>query len=105
MQTLVTYVGPADSEAFERELQRDGFDQIELKTYGPMPVNTPHQHDFDVRGFVLDGEATITCDGVPGTYRKGDRLEVNAGVVHTEAYGPNGYRVLVGKRRAASSAT
>lgn len=98
MTSPETFVGPAQAHDFERELRRDGFEAIEVRTFGPMPVNTPHQHPFDVRGFVLDGEATITCNGVPGTYRKGDTFYMEAGVTHTEAYGPAGYQWLIGKR-------
>ena len=91
-------VGPAETRDFELGMVRDGFQELQIKSYKPMPVNAPHSHPFDVRAIVLDGEAVITCDGVPGSYRKGDTFEMNAGVSHTEAYGPEGYRWLVGKR-------
>lgn len=91
-------VGPAETREFELGMVRDGFQDVQIKSYEPMPVNTPHSHPFDVRGVVLDGEAVITCDGVPGRYRKGDTFEMKAGVSHTEEYGPEGYRWLIGKR-------
>ena len=103
MQQAETFIGPIETQAFERQMRRDGFAEIEIKTFRPMPVNTPHQHPFDVRGFVLDGEAIITCNGVPGTYRKGDSFDMKAGVTHTEAYGPDGYRWLIGKRHPKTS--
>jgi quercetin dioxygenase-like cupin family protein len=103
MQPLETLIGPTETQAFERELRREGYADIEIKTFGPMPVNKPHQHPFEVRGFVLDGEATITCEGIPGTYRKGDTFSMQAGVTHTEAYGPLGYRWLIGRRHPKSN--
>lgn len=98
MNTPEALVGPPETRDFELAMRRDGFEDLQIRTFGPTPVNTPHAHDFDVRGMVLGGEAVITCDGVPGTYRTGDTFEMKAGVSHTEAYGPEGYRWLVGKR-------
>jgi quercetin dioxygenase-like cupin family protein len=98
METSDRLVGPVETREFELQMRRDGFEDLQIRIFGPTPVNNPHVHPFDVRGIVLAGEAVITCDGVAGTYRKGDRFEMKAGVSHTEAYGPNGYRWLVGKR-------
>ncbi len=91
-------IGPVETRDFELRMVRDGFQERQIKSYEPMPVNAPHSHPFDVRGVVLEGEAVTTCDGVAGSYRKGDTFEMNAGVSHTEAYGPKGYRWLIGKR-------
>jgi quercetin dioxygenase-like cupin family protein len=87
-----------DRSEFEAQLRRDGYLDVEVKTIAPDVRNGLHSHDFDVRAMVLEGEATIACHGSPRTYRPGDIVEVEAGVEHTEHYGPQGYTFLVGRR-------
>jgi quercetin dioxygenase-like cupin family protein len=87
-----------DTSEFEAQLRRDGYLDIEVKSAAPDVEVGSHSHAFDVRALVLEGEATIACGGEPRTYRAGDVLEVDAGVAHTERYGPAGYRYLVGRR-------
>ena len=43
---------------FEAELQRDGY-QVVVNTMQPGAINPEHQHDFDARLLVVDGEMTI----------------------------------------------
>jgi quercetin dioxygenase-like cupin family protein len=92
---------PIDRAAFEARLIREGYLDSEVKTIEAGRVVGEHSHDFDVLALVLDGEATIACGAVPQTFRVGDIVEVAAGVVHTEHYGPKGYTFLVGRRRRA----
>ncbi|MCX7211674.1 MAG: cupin [Burkholderiales bacterium] len=101
MSTSAAATLPIDRAAFEARLVREGYLESEVKVVEAGKVNGEHSHDFDVLALVLDGEATIACGPVPQTFRAGDIVEVAAGVVHTEHYGPQGYTFLVGRRRRA----
>ena len=91
-----------DIEAFKRQLIADGYLEIVDKTIEANLFIDTHTHPYDVRALVLEGSATIALSGDEGrTYRPGDILEVGAGREHTEAYGPDGYRFLVGRRHPA----
>jgi quercetin dioxygenase-like cupin family protein len=87
-----------DHSAFEAELARSGYTQIETKLIEPRPVNAAHAHDYIVRGLVLDGIFIVTEGDKPTTYLPGDIFQVAQGQSHTEAIGPQGARVLVGRK-------
>lgn len=86
---------------FEAQLRRDGFVELETKSLEPRPANTEHGHPFTIRGLVLDGEFIVTCGGTPRAYRPGEVFEVDDGVPHTEAIGPTGARILIGRKHRA----
>lgn len=87
-----------DQKAFEAELSRGGYTQIETKVIEPRPANPPHVHDYVIRGLVLDGIFIVTEGDKPTTYRAGDIFQVAAGQSHTEEIGPQGARILVGRK-------
>lgn len=83
------------------EANRDGF-AGEIREYAAGRTE-PHQHDYDVRLFVLEGEIRLkdvdekrvhTCG--PGT-----RVQVSAGTAHTEDHGA--LTMIVSRRHAQSS--
>ena len=84
-------------EQFEFALRRDGFD-VERKALPPMLTVAEHAHPFDVRALVLNGEITLTVEGVEYAYREGDIFVLPAGHRHAEAAGPAGVDYLVGRR-------
>ena len=87
-----------DTHAFEAKLSADGYTEIETKTYDPRPANGEHGHHFSVRGLVLDGAFIVTQENKPVTYRPGDTFAVAAGDLHCEEIGPEGARILVGRK-------
>ena len=87
-----------DTLKFEASLKADGYAEIETKTYQPHPANGEHGHHFAVRGLVLDGAFTVIQDQTSVTYGPGDTFTVPNGHLHAEAIGPNGARVLVGRK-------
>jgi len=90
-----------DRASFEARLKREGYLDTEIKRIAPNVVVPEHTHDFDVLAQVSAGEVTITCNGEARTYRPGDIVDVPAGVLHSEVYGPEGYTFLVGRRHKA----
>jgi len=84
-------------EQFELALRRDGFD-VRRDTMPPDTVVSEHAHPFDVRALVLNGEITLTVEGVQYAYREGDIFVLPAGHRHAETVGPAGVDYLVGRR-------
>jgi quercetin dioxygenase-like cupin family protein len=84
---------------FEFALRRDGF-AVERKVLPPDRRVPEHAHPFDVRALVLNGEITLTVEGIEYAYREGDIFVLPAGYAHAEAVGPTGVDYLVGRRHA-----
>ena len=91
-------------EDFQVALRRDGFEVLDNKL-PPGMVVPEHVHPFDVRALVLDGEITITVEGVEYAYREGDVFVVPAGHRHGESVGDAGVHYLVGRRAAPAERT
>lgn len=89
---------------FETVLKRAGYLEVETKLTKPGFTTAPHAHPFDVRALVLEGEMTLVSDGASRTYRAGEVFEMAAGREHSERYGPEGARTLVGRRDPAANA-
>lgn len=62
----------------------------------------PHQHDYDVRLFVLEGEIRLTDvqDDVVHACGPGTKAYVGAGTTHTEVYGA--LKMIVARRHPRS---
>jgi quercetin dioxygenase-like cupin family protein len=82
---------------FEFALRREGF-TVERKIQPPHRRVPEHAHPFDVRALVLNGEITLTVEGIDYTYRVGDIFVMPAGHGHAECVGPEGVEYLVGRR-------
>ena len=91
-------------EDFEFALRRDGFEVLHNKL-PPGMVVPEHAHPFDVRALVLNGEITVTVEGVEYAYREGDVFVVPAGHRHGESVGGAGVHYLVGRRPVAAEQT
>ena len=87
-----------DTREFEAKMLRDGYLDIKTKTIETGVDLSIHNHAFDTRLLVLEGEATITCAGVERTYRAGEVMEIERGVEHTERYGQTRFRFVVALR-------
>ena len=83
---------------FETALREEGYLEVADRRMQPNKTNPEHSHEFDARLLVLEGEMTITCEGVEQTYRPGDTFAMSAGCLHTEQCGPEGVRYLAGRR-------
>ena len=84
--------------AFEAELKSAGYTHIETKVIEQRPVNDEHKHDYGIRGIVLDGTFIVTQDKRPTKYRAGEVFTVAQGQPHTEEIGPQGARILLGRK-------
>ena len=86
-----------DTQVFEAELQRDGYDVVTNTTPGAK-VNPEHSHPFDVRAMVVKGALTLTRDGASRTYKPGETFAMPRGCLHHESYGDEGAVVLLGRK-------
>lgn len=84
--------------AFEAQLKRDGFAEIETKSAPPGVFSPVHSHACDICALVMTGELTLHCEGASQTYRAGDMVVLAAGYEHAEQNGPDGYTYIVGRR-------
>jgi quercetin dioxygenase-like cupin family protein len=94
-----------NDEDFESVLRRDGFDDVQRKTMPGGTLVAEHAHPFDVRALVLNGEITLTVEGVAQAFREGDIFVMPAGHRHAESVGSAGVDYLVGRRHARADPT
>lgn len=83
---------------FEAQLEADGYTEIETQNLDPRLGKGLHRHLFAIRGLVLSGTFIVTRQGEPVTHGPGQVFAVNEGELHDESIGPEGARVLVGRR-------
>lgn len=87
-----------DEDAFIAALAKEGFSElvtVEREANGGLDV---HTHPFEAKALILDGEISIVTDGAESVYRSGAIFHLKAGEPHSERYGPDGVRYLVGRR-------
>jgi len=85
---------------FTAQLSADGFTEIETQNLEPRPGKGRHRHLFEIRGLVLSGTFVVTIDA-PVTHTAGEIFAVAEGQLHDESIGPEGARVLVGRKYSA----
>ncbi len=96
-----TAVSDATVAAFEATLRAEGFTEVDARDYAPGTCNAEHTHPFDVKALMLSGELTLGCGPDTATYRTGDVFTLAAHRVHTEQFGAEPTRYLVGRRHPA----
>jgi len=85
---------------FEAQLRADGYTEIETQNLDPRPGKGRHRHLFAIRGLVLSGTFSVTLDSEQVTHGPGQVFAVAEGQLHDESIGPEGARVLVGRKFA-----
>ena len=89
-----------DQRAFEEELRADGYQEIELQELAPRPGKGRHRHLFAIRGLVLSGTFLVAQTSDAVSYTTGQIFAVSDGELHDESVGPEGARVVVGRKFA-----
>lgn len=86
-----------DQDEFASRLRRDGFQEVTtiVRDAGSMGE---HRHAFEARALILDGELLIRTADEERTYQKGDVFHLQPNVPHSESYGPQGVKYLVGRK-------
>ncbi len=83
---------------FEAKLKADGYTEIETQNLQPRPAKGQHGHSFSIRGLVLAGTFIVAHDDQRTVYGPGDVFDVAQEHPHDESIGPEGARVLVGRK-------
>ncbi|MGH9791102.1 MAG: cupin domain-containing protein [Candidatus Acidiferrales bacterium] len=88
-----------DVAALECQLHAEGFRHTYTWQDGPGAHYPEHTHPAESAHVILEGEMTLTRDGVSQTYKAGERApNVPAGAVHSARMGPSGCRYLIGEK-------
>ena len=87
---------------FEAQLRADGYTEIESQTLEARPGKGRHRHLFAIRGLVLSGTFNVTLDSEPVAHGPGQIFSVAEGQLHDESIGPEGARILVGRKFSKS---
>ncbi|HSH06065.1 MAG TPA: cupin domain-containing protein [Burkholderiales bacterium] len=87
-----------DTQAFTAAARAEGYDEIVEREMPAGFRDAEHQHAFDARILVTEGEFTITMRGATRTYHPGESFEVPAGTPHAEAVGETALHFTVARR-------
>ena len=88
-----------NSEQFLQSLRLDGFpDPVEVQQPPNGQLGT-HEHPFEVRALVIEGDITIDIDGDSKIYKVGDIFQLEFKQSHTESYGPSGVKYLASRKQ------
>lgn len=87
-----------EHEEFLGQLRAAGFEQVTTVTREPHGALEVHTHPFEARALILEGEIRISCAGRETVYRPGDVFHLAQAEPHSERYGPQGVRYLVGRK-------
>ena len=80
------------------QLVGEGFSHTYVWEDVPNARYPDHTHGVETAHVILNGEMTLTMDGVTKTYNEGERCDVPANAVHSARMGPKGCRYLIGQR-------
>ena len=83
---------------FDAKLRADGYTEIETQDLQSRPAKGLHGHPFSIRGLVLAGTFIVTQDNRRTVYGPGQVFAVDQEHPHDESIGPEGARVLVGRK-------
>lgn len=83
---------------FRRQLEQDGYDNVQVAEWEPNTVNDTHTHDFAAYLLVLAGDMSVQTEQGSQTCQAGDTFSLDAGVPHSETVGAEGVRFLSGRK-------
>ena len=88
-----------NSEEFLQLLRRDGFPEpVEVRQVpnGRLGI---HEHPFEVKALVVEGDITIEIDGLSAIYKAGDIFHLELKQPHAESYGSKGVKYLASRKQ------
>ncbi len=88
-----------NSEQFLQLLRRNGFPEPVEVQQAPNGQLGIHEHPFEVRALVVEGDITIVIDGLSKIYKVGDVFHLEFKQPHAESYGPEGVKYLASRKQ------
>jgi len=90
--------GNVGEDDLRQKLEDEGFDVFRWRDEAGADYQ-PHSHDHDESLWVLDGEIVFGASGREYRLKRGDRLMLPKGTVHTARAGRVGATYLIGEMR------
>ncbi|BDT76871.1 hypothetical protein PKF023_06740 [Polynucleobacter yangtzensis] len=88
-----------NSEQFLQLLRRDGFPEpVEVQQVPNGQIGV-HEHPFEVRALVVEGDITIVIDGLSKNYKAGEMFHLELKQPHAESYGSEGVKYLASRKQ------
>jgi quercetin dioxygenase-like cupin family protein len=87
-----------EREEFLGILEREGFAEAVTVTREPNAALDVHEHPFEAKALILDGELTLRIGETDLIYQPGDVFHLRTREAHAERYGPKGVTYLVGRK-------
>ena len=88
-----------NSEQFLQLLLREGFPEpVEVQQIpnGQLGI---HEHPFEVKALVVEGDITIVIDGLSKIYKAGEIFQLELKQPHAESYGSEGVKYLASRKQ------
>ena len=85
-------------EAFTRDAQAQGFDEVLERKWAPLTVLEQHAHPFALWARVVAGEMWLTIGEDVRHLLPGDEFSLQREVPHAERYGKDGATYWVARR-------
>ncbi|GAC1672974.1 MAG: hypothetical protein NVS9B2_21220 [Steroidobacteraceae bacterium] len=86
-------------QKFEADHRARGFDEVMQRRWPPLTELATHEHEFQVKALVVDGEMWLAVEAETHHLRAGSTFELEAWVPHAERYGSEGATYWVARRR------
>lgn len=88
-----------NSGQFLQLLRRDGFPEpVEVQQVPNGQIGV-HEHPFEVRALVVEGDITIVIDGLSKNYKAGEIFHLELKQPHAESYGSEGVKYLASRKQ------
>ncbi len=88
-----------NSGQFLQLLRRNGFPEPVEVQQAPNGQLGIHEHPFEVRALVVEGDITIVIDGLSKIYKVGDVFHLELKQLHAESYGSEGVKYLASRKQ------
>lgn len=81
----------------------EGFSEVLERYWPPFTVLETHEHEFDAKALVVQGEMWLTVQGETHRLQAGSTFELEARLPHAERYGASGATYWVARRSLPSA--
>ena len=83
---------------FRRQLHNQGYSKPETQEFEKNYSCKIHAHEFSVFALVEEGEFILRTEKNNEVFHPGDTCSVTAGTMHAEGSGPDGAKIIFGKK-------
>jgi quercetin dioxygenase-like cupin family protein len=88
-----------NSKEFLQLLRRDGFPEPVEVQQAPNGRLDIHEHPFEVKALVVEGDITIVIDGLSKNCKTGEIFHLALKQPHAESYGSEGVKYLASRKQ------